>query len=262
MVELVVMFYNDRVTACLSTQVGCGLGCAFCATGQSGLVRNLTAGEIVRQAVEAARIARSAGARLSNVVFMGMGEPFQNWDNLWKAVRIINHADGLAIGARHITVSTVGIPHRIRDMARVPLQVGLAVSLHAPNDALRKAIMPVASKYPLQEVLDACRDYISATHRRVTFEYLMLRGFNDAPVHACQLADILDGMLCHVNLMPMNPVQGSLFEPSDPRSVARFKEMLLDRGIPCTVRVEMGQDIDAACGQLRAQRLADARVAS
>lgn len=261
LVELVVMFYSDRVSACLSTQVGCGLGCSFCATGQSGLVRNLGAGEMVRQVVEAARLARARGRRLSNLVFMGMGEPMQNWDNLWKAIGIISHSKGLAIGARHITVSTVGIPSRIRNMARVPFQVGLAVSLHAPNDALRRAIVPVAAKHSLRDVLDACRDYVALTHRRVTFEYVMLRGYNDAVSHARELAELLRGMLCHVNLIPMNPVVGSPYAPSHPSAVLRFRDVLTSEGIPCTVRLEMGRDIDAACGQLRARRLEYARPA-
>jgi 23S rRNA (adenine2503-C2)-methyltransferase len=260
LVEVVVMFYPQRVSACISTQVGCGLGCAFCATGQTGFVRNLTSGEIVRQVVEAARIARTSGRRLSNLVFMGMGEPMQNWDNLWKAISTINHPAGLAIGARHITVSTVGIPSRIRDMARVPLQVGLAVSLHAPNDALRRVIMPIAAKHPLSELLDACREYTAATRRRITFEYVMLRGFNDSPAHARELAELLRGMLCQVNLIPMNPVAGSPFQPSDRAVIQRFRDTLAAEGISCTVRAEMGQDIDAACGQLRARSLAHARA--
>ncbi len=253
-VELVVMVYADRVSACISTQVGCGLGCAFCATGISGLVRNLHCGEIVRQAVEAARVARDMGRRLNNLVFMGMGEPLQNWSNLWKAIFILNHPRGLSIGARHITVSTVGIPYRIREMADVPLQVGLAVSLHAPNDRLRRQIMPVATKYSIQEILDACRHYVQLTKRRVTFEYVLLRSFNDAPAHARELAGLLKGLLCHVNLIPVNPVEGAPFSPPPQEVTEEFREILAAHGIPCTVRAPMGLDIDAACGQLRARR--------
>ncbi len=256
-----------RTTVCISTQAGCAMGCLFCATGQSGLARNLSAGEIVAQALAAARwLGREepsgaprpdrAEGRLTNVVLMGMGEPLANYDRTWRALRILTDPDGFGLGARHITVSTVGLVPGIRRMAEEALQINLAVSLHAPNDALRDRLVPINRRYPIAEVMAAVRDYIERTHRRVTFEYALMKGVNDSPVLARELARLLRGVLCHVNLIPLNPVAESPYAPSTPEQAAAFQQILAAHGIPATLRVRRGIDIDAGCGQLR-RRLAD-----
>lgn len=279
-IETVLMLYDDvtgsgreRRTVCISTQAGCAMGCVFCATGQAGLARNLTAGEIVAQVLATARwLANdesanqpsaighqpSAISRLTNVVVMGMGEPFANYDRTWSALRTITDPDAFGLGARHITVSTVGLPQGIRKMAAEPLQVNLAVSLHAPNDALRSELLPVNQRYPIAEVLAAIQAYIAATNRRVTFEYALMAGINDLPALAVELAALLrplrsptGGTMCHVNLIPLNPVAESPYQPSTPEAAARFQQILERGGIPATVRMRRGIDIDAGCGQLR-----------
>ncbi len=298
-IETVLMRYDRRRTVCISTQVGCAMGCVFCATGQGGLARNLTSGEIVAQVLYAARHLAHAPAtelaedgaealssfsslgslpvqlapefpaekehpaiagrnRLTNVVVMGMGEPFANYERTWSALRTITDPAAFGLGARHITVSTVGLPHGIRKMAKEPLQVNLAVSLHAPNDALRSQLLPVNQRYPISEVMAAVREYIAATNRRVTFEYALMAGINDLPDLAVELAAWLKplrspsgGMMCHVNLIPLNPVTESPYQPSTPEAAAVFQRILERNGVPATVRMRRGIDIDAGCGQLR-----------
>ena len=278
-IETVLMFYDDtgasarpRRTVCISSQAGCAMGCVFCATGQAGLARNLSAGEIVAQALYAARWLRDplqdltglqfqdltglqrpvrSDDRLTNVVVMGMGEPLANYERAWQALRTINDPAGFNLGARHITLSTVGLPQGIRRMAGEPLQINLAVSLHAPNDALREKLVPVNSRYPIAELLAAVRDYIGRTNRRVTFEYALMAGINDMPALAYELAALLAGLLCHVNLIPLNPVAESPFQPATPHHAAAFQAILEQGGIPTTMRTRRGIDIDAGCGQLR-----------
>ena len=270
-IETVLMLYDERSTVCISTQAGCAMGCVFCATGQAGLARNLTAGEIVAQVLAAARwletddgrqtmddgsprvVGRqlSVGHRLTNIVVMGMGEPMANYDRTWDALRRITDPDAFGMGARHITLSTVGLPQGIRKMADEPLQINLAVSLHAPNDDLRTQLVPVNHRYPIAEVLAAVKDYIASTHRRVTFEVALMNGINDTPALARQLAGLLKGVLCHVNLIPLNPIAESPYQPSTPENAAAFQKILEVNRIPATVRMRRGIDIDAGCGQLR-----------
>ena len=242
----------------MSSQVGCGVGCPFCATGRSGLLRNLSAGEIVGQILFFAREVREregADARLTNVVFMGQGEPLANFRPVWKAIETLSSPEAFGLGARHLTISTSGLVPRTRALAEKPLQVGLAISLHAPDDALRDRLVPVNRKYPIGELMDACRYYVDKTNRRVSFEYVMIDGVNDSVEQAETLASLLHGFLGHVNLIPMNPVAESPFQPTPWKRVLAFEATLRRRGIPCTVRVERGDPIDAACGQLRARLL-------
>jgi 23S rRNA (adenine2503-C2)-methyltransferase len=261
---------KKRRTVCISTQAGCAMGCVFCATGQAGLARNLTTGEIVAQVLAAARwLAREdlsgvgrpdrSEQHLTNVVVMGMGEPLANYDHTWQALRTITDGDGFNLGARHITVSTVGLAPGIRRMIEEPLQVNLAVSLHAPNDALRGKLAPINSRYPIAEVMAAVRDYVGHTHRRATFEYALMDGINDSAALARELAILLRGLLCHVNLIPLNPVAESPYQPSTAGRAAAFQAILEAHGIPTTMRLRRGIDIDAGCGQLR-RRLAGGAV--
>ncbi|MBU6430011.1 MAG: 23S rRNA (adenine(2503)-C(2))-methyltransferase RlmN [Cyanobacteria bacterium REEB65] len=235
----------DRVTACISTQIGCAVGCVFCATGFSGFGRNVTAGEMVEQVV---RMQRDAGLRVSNVVFMGMGEPLLNYEETLKAVRLLNTEVG--IGMRHLTLSTSGIVPGIDRLAEERLQLTLAVSLHAPNDRLRDFLVPINRRYPLGDLKAAMRRYVEHTGRRVTVEYVMLRGVNDDLALARELSHYLDGLGAHVNLIPYNATDAE-FAPSPPRDVAAFREVLERSGRTVTVRVERGGEIAAACGQLR-----------
>lgn len=249
-IEAVLMAYRSgRRTACISTQAGCAMGCQFCATGQMGFERHLTRGEIVEQVVRYANLLRDRGERLSNVVLMGMGEPFHNYDAAVAAIRGIM-AD-VGIGARHITVSTVGLVPMIRRFAEEGLQVTLAVSLHAVDDAVRSGIMPINRRWPVQELIAACRDYVEATGRRVTFEWALIAGRNDDAATAHALGRLLSGLSCHVNLIPLNPTRGYDGQPTGEPDAARFVEVLAGHGVPATVRVRRGLDIDAGCGQLR-----------
>jgi len=261
LVETVLMFYPDRTTVCVSCQVGCAVGCAFCATGLGGLTRNLTAGEMVTQVIDAARRARAAGRSLTNIVMMGMGEPLQNYAATMKMVEILHDPRGLNFGARRITISTSGVVPRIDALASEPYQVNLAVSLHAPNDALRERLVPLNARYPVATVLDACRRYIATTGRRVSFEYALMRGINDSDDIARDLARLLAGMLCHVNIIPLNPVDLLPYERPDPAGVERFAALVRAGGIPTTVRYSRGVEIAAACGQLRGQEQATSGVA-
>ena len=264
LVETVLMLYPDRATVCVSCQVGCAVGCAFCATGLGGLARNLTAGEIVAQVVGAARQAKERGRTLTNIVMMGMGEPFHNYDETMKFIGIVHDPDGLNLGARRITISTSGVVPKILQLATEPLQVNLAVSLHSPNDELRSRLMPINDRYPIADLMAAIRAYIEQTGRRVSFEYALMRGINDSDEIALQLADLLRGILCHVNIIPLTPVDVLPYERPDPAGIERFAATLEQAGIPTTVRYSRGLEIDAACGQLRAkaERLREDQTAS
>lgn len=248
-VESVWMRYADgRRSACVSTQVGCGMGCTFCATGLSGLGRNLTAGEITDQVHV---MQQDQGERVSHVVFMGMGEPLANLEATVRAVRLLNAPYGVGVGIRRITVSTVGLVPQIVRLAELRLGFTLAVSLHAPEDELRSQLVPINRRYPLAQLLDACRVYVARTGRRVTFEYVLLEGVNDAPEHARLLGQRLKGLRCHVNLIPWNPVPSLPYRRPGVQRVRAFARVLHAQGIPVTVRIERGTDIQAACGQLR-----------
>jgi 23S rRNA (adenine2503-C2)-methyltransferase len=254
LVETVLMLYPDRATVCVSCQVGCAVGCAFCATGLGGLARNLSTGEMVAQAVGAARRARERGRsrELTNLVMMGMGEPFHNYAETMTFVAVLNDPAGMGFGARRITISTSGVVPAIRKLAGEPWQVNLAVSLHAPDDAVRDQLVPLNRKHPIAELMATVRDYIAQTGRRVSFEYALMRGINDADETARALADLLRGTLCHVNVIPLNPVDVLPYERPDPAGIERFAAILRDAGIATTVRYSRGLEIDAACGQLRA----------
>jgi 23S rRNA (adenine2503-C2)-methyltransferase len=259
--ETVLMLYPGRATVCVSCQVGCAVGCAFCATGLMGLTRNLGAGEMVAQVVGAAREARRRGRELTNIVMMGMGEPLQNYAETMKFINIIHDPHGLDIGARRITVSTSGVVPRIDALAAEPLQLNLAVSLHAPGDELRSKLVPINRRYSIATLMAAVDRYIAQTRRRVSFEYALMRGINDSDQTARDLADLLRGRLCHVNIIPLNPVDVLPYERPNAEGIERFAEILRAAGIPSTVRYSRGLDIDAACGQLRAKEL-DLPVAS
>jgi 23S rRNA (adenine2503-C2)-methyltransferase len=246
-VETVLMHYPDRSTVCVSSQAGCAMGCGFCATGQAGYSRNLSVGQILEQVVAARRAARHR--RLSNVVFMGMGEPFANYDRVMQAVRRI--VADLGIGARHVTVSTVGLVPQILTFAEEGLQVGLAVSLHAANDELRSKLVPVNKRHQLDDLIAACQLFRERTGRRVSFEWAMIDGVNDSLADADELAERAAQARAHVNLIPLNPTPGWPAVGSPPGRIAAFARRLADQGVEVTVRANRGTDIDAACGQLR-----------
>jgi 23S rRNA (adenine2503-C2)-methyltransferase len=271
LIETVMMRYEsdghrrNRKTACISTQAGCALGCTFCATGQQGFRRNLTVGEIVAQVIEMQRIAyaedeeqvesgkRSKGELqgVTNVVFMGMGEPLANYRNTVNAIRVLNDNQGLNIGARHITVSTVGLIPQILQLADEELQINLAISLHAPDNHTRSQTMPVNKRYPVEELIRACHKYADKTGRRIFFEYVLLKEQNDSVEQAQKLGRLLNGLHCHVNLIPVNPTKLGPFERTDLTQAKAFQGGLMQYGIPSTVRMEKGIDINAGCGQLR-----------
>ncbi|MNX19298.1 putative dual-specificity RNA methyltransferase RlmN [compost metagenome] len=247
MIESVLMPTDYGLSVCVSTQIGCAVKCAFCATGLSGFQRNLSAGEIVEQVVQ---MQRECGDRVTNVVFMGMGEPLHNYDATLKAVNLLNHEVG--IGMRHLTVSTSGVVPGIEKLAEENLQLTLAFSLHAPNDKLRDYLVPLNRRYNLAALKQALRDYHDKTHRRITLEYVMLGGVNDTPDLAREMAEWMRGLHVHVNLIPYNATDAD-FKPSRPQDIKTFAKILEDAGFPTTVRVERGADIAAACGQLRRQ---------
>lgn len=247
-VEGVLMKYEHGMSACISTQVGCRMGCTFCASAPLGLVRSLTAGEMLAQIL---LMGRDADVRVSHVVLMGIGEPFDNYDAVMRFLRCANHEEMLGISSRRLTVSTCGIVPQILRFADEGMSVNLSVSLHAPNDAVRMETMPVARSWPMEELLAACWTYVEKTGRRVTFEYSLIAGVNDSQVAATELADRLAGRLCHVNLIPVNTVPGTGYDKSNRRTILQFQEILTRRGIAATVRRELGSDIMAACGQLR-----------
>jgi 23S rRNA (adenine2503-C2)-methyltransferase len=247
-IESVLMRYKYGLSVCISSQVGCRMGCKFCASTKAGFVRNLTAGEMLGQILY---IGKDAAERIGNVVIMGIGEPFDNYDNVMKFLRLIHHPDGLNMGYRHLTISTCGLLPEIEKFTRENMQVNLSISLHAPNDSLRKEMMPIGSKYSIDKLISACKIYTELTKRRITFEYAMISGVNDSAEAALELASRLRGMLCHVNLIPVNPVSGTGLNQSNRKSMDDFKAILEKSGIETTIRRELGSDINAACGQLR-----------
>jgi len=249
-IESVLMRYPDRATVCVSSQAGCAMACTFCATGQAGFDRHLTVGEILEQVVRARSRAAADGQRLSNVVFMGMGEPFANYERTWSAVERIH--DDLGLGARHLTLSTVGVVPGIRRLTEASLPVNLAVSLHLANDAERNELVPINKRYPLAVLAEACRNYVDTTHRRLSFEWALIEGTNDTERHAVELADYARPLRAHVNLIPLNPTPGYAVRGTPPDRVRAFADRLAVLGINATVRRTRGTDIDAACGQLRA----------
>lgn len=264
-IEAVLMRYDPssqqrgRRTVCVSTQVGCAVGCPFCATGKLGLAGNLTAGEIVEQVLHFTRCVRDAegpAARITNVVFMGMGEPFQNYDAVRRAIELLHDRAGPNIGARHMTVSTSGMAPQIRRFAHEPWQVGLAVSLHAADDRKRDLLVPLNRRYPLAELIEAVRYYQSITNRQVTFEWALIEGVNDSPEDARALAALCVGLDVHVNVIPMNPVADAPYQRPPYERTKAFQRLLRDLGLSNTLRVERGVDIAAACGQLRAKQVA------
>jgi len=252
-IETVLMRYeNGRNTVCVSSQVGCPLGCLFCATGRMGFKRNLETEEIIEQVLFFARYLKKEKEYVNNVVFMGMGEPFLNYDNVMAAIRIINsQTEGLGIGSRHISISTVGITQGIEKLANEPLQINLAISLHAPNNELRSKIVPQNKKYPIEKIMASVKKYLAKTGRKVMFEYIMIKGLNDLPEHAVQLASLvkkLDKKLCMVNLISYNPT--GFFDASPQETIKKFKDILHKAGVETTQRYKFGSDIKAACGQL------------
>ena len=263
-IETVAMYYpasatsKMRCTLCLSTQVGCAIGCPFCTTGRQGFERNLSPGEIIDQVLYfARRLARqNEEAKITNIVFMGMGEPLANYDAVWQAIERLNAPWGFGLGSRHFTVSTIGLVPRISQLSREKLQVGLAISLHAPDNALRNKLVPINKTYPLEILLPVCQKYVELTGRRISFEYALFQGINDSPEQARKLGVLLRGLNCHINLIPANMNINSEFKPSSPKQVSAFRSELEHCHIKSTIRAGRGLDIDAGCGQLRSKILA------
>ena len=248
--ETVLMFQDYGLSICVTSQLGCNMGCRFCASGLLKKKRNLKTSEIVDQILQ---VQKENEERISNIVIMGIGEPFDNYENVMDFISIVNDDFGLGIGARKITISTCGIVPKIREFADEQSQVNLAVSLHAPNDALRNEIMPINQAYPIAELIDALKYYLSKNNRRLTFEYILLKDINDTKEHALELVHLIRGMNAYVNLIPYNPVSEHGYQPSDLKTSLAFYDTLMKNNIQCTLRKEQGQDIDAACGQLRAK---------
>ncbi|MFC3769985.1 23S rRNA (adenine(2503)-C(2))-methyltransferase RlmN [Paenibacillus sp. GCM10012303] len=256
-IETVVMKHSYGNSVCVTTQVGCRIGCTFCASTLGGLKRNLSAGEIVAQIVKAQQLLDATGERVSSIVIMGIGEPFENYDAMLKFLKLMIHEKGLNIGARHITVSTSGIVPNIHRFADENMQINLAISIHAPNDELRSKLMPVNRRYPFAELIEACKYYLHTTGRRITFEYALMGGVNDKAEHAQELAVVLKEMLplVHVNLIPVNFVMERDFKRTERDDIFAFQRILEKHNIPATIRREQGSDIAAACGQLRAKHM-------
>jgi 23S rRNA (adenine2503-C2)-methyltransferase len=250
LIEAVLMRYDKRRTLCISSQAGCAMGCVFCATGQMGFRNHLSSGQIVAQVMYFARQLKAEKLSVTNIVVMGMGEPFHNYENTLAAIDRLNDSEGFNLGARRFTISTVGLVPMIRRFADEKRQVNLAISLHAADDALRLSMMPVNRKYPIDEVLDACRYYVEKTGRRITFEWALINGVNDTPAQAQLLARKLHGLLCHVNAIPLNPTAGFHGQATTRERSEKFKAVLEGAGIACTVRLRRGIDIQAGCGQL------------
>ncbi len=248
LIESVLMHYHHGNSVCISSQAGCRMGCRFCASTLDGLARSLRPSEMLDQIY---RIQKHSGERVSNVVVMGSGEPFDNYDNFIRFEELLTDENGLNISARNLTVSTCGLVPRIYDLAELKLQLTLAISLHAPDDEMRKTLMPIANKYSIEEIMKACRHYIEQTGRRVTFEYSLVKGQNDSMECARKLIGLVKGMNCHINLIPVNPIKERYFRQTEMADVNKFKNMLEKNGINVTIRREMGRDIDGACGQLR-----------
>ncbi len=250
LIEAVLMRYDRRRTLCISTQAGCAMGCKFCATGQMGFRRHLTSGEIVAQVMHYARLLAGEALTVSNIVVMGMGEPFHNYEGTMQAIDRLNDPNGFRFGARRITISTVGLVPMIKRFGEENRQVNLAISLHAAEDELRSSMLPVNKRYPIEAVLEACREYVHKTGRRVTFEWALINGVNDTPEQATRLAKLLKGLLCHVNAIPLNPTHGYTGQATTPERARIFKKTLEQAGIPCTIRLRRGIEIQAGCGQL------------
>lgn len=255
LLESVLMVFDYGNSICVSTQVGCNMGCSFCASGLTKKQRDLTAGEIVGQVMAVQKELDKEGRRLSHIVVMGTGEPFDNYEQVMNFLKTVNHDRGLAIGSRHITLSTSGVVPRIIEFANGHYQYNLAISLHAPNDELRSQLMPVNKAYPLDQLMEALDYYTQENNRRLTFEYILLKGVNDQPVHARQLAKLLKGMNCYVNLIPYNAVDEHGFQSVSRQEAMKFYDILKKSGIGVTIRKEHGSDIDAACGQLRIKEM-------
>lgn len=251
-IETVLMEYKHGFSICISSQIGCKMGCKFCASTGIPFIRNLTPGEIVEQILA---VERDTGIKISNIVFMGIGEPLDNYDNVIKAIRIINNPKGLNIGARHISISTSGIVPNIYRLAEENIQCTLSISLHSADNKKRSEMMPVNNAYNIGELIKACKDYINMTNRRISFEYALAKDDNDNLDDAKKLVKLLKGMLCHVNLIPINKIENGKYSKSTNENIIRFRDFLNDNGIVATIRRELGSDIDAACGQLRRQNL-------
>lgn len=252
LIESVLMKQHYGNSICVTTQVGCNIGCSFCASGQLAKKRDLTSGEIIAQVMQTEKL---LGERINYVVVMGIGEPMDNYDNLTKFLTTINHPKGLAIGARHITVSTSGIVPKIKEYAHFPLQVNLAISLHAPNNKIRTSLMKINQAYPIEQVIDAIKYYLKVANRRVTIEYILIDGVNDMPEVALELAALLRGLNVYVNLIPYNEVTEAPYKRSKKENQLKFYDVLMKQHIQVTLRKEQGHDINAACGQLRSQHL-------
>lgn len=251
-IETVLMSYHHGYSICVSSQIGCKMGCKFCASTGINFIRSLTSGEIVEQIIA---VEQDQNIRISNVVFMGIGEPLDNYDNVVNAIHIINNPKGLNIGARHISVSTSGLVPKIYQLADENIQCTLSISLHATNNEKRSAMMPVNNAYPIEELIKACKDYIAKTNRRISFEYALAKDNNDNLDDAKELVKLLKGMLCHVNLIPINKIENGQYSKSTNENIMKFRDYLNDHGIVATIRRELGSDIDAACGQLRRKNL-------
>nr|WP_330392597.1 23S rRNA (adenine(2503)-C(2))-methyltransferase RlmN [Geosporobacter subterraneus] len=255
-IECVLMRYDYGNTLCVSCQVGCRMGCSFCASTLEGVIRNLSAGEILDQVLI---VQKDLGDRISNIVLMGSGEPFDNFQEVMKFLDIINHPEGLNISLRNITISTCGLVPQIKVLADQKPQVTLAISLHASNDELRSQMMPVNKRYPLQELIKACRYYIEKTNKRITFEYALIQNVNDTEHHARELGELLKSLICHVNLIPLNKVSEREYTAPNKEGIKKFQQILKQKGIEATIRRELGSDINAACGQLRRRYLKEQR---
>ena len=251
-IETVLMSYHHGFSICVSSQIGCKMGCKFCASTGINFIRNLSSGEIVEQILA---VEQDTGYRISNVVLMGIGEPLDNYDNVVNAIHIINNPKGLNIGARHISLSTSGLVPKIYKLAEENIQCTLSISLHATNNKKRSSMMQVNDAYPIEELIKACKDYIEKTHRRISFEYALAKDNNDNIEDAKELVKLLKGMLCHVNLIPINKIENGKFDKSSNENIIKFRDYLNDHGIVATIRRELGSDIDAACGQLRRKNL-------
>lgn len=251
-IETVLMSYHHGYSICVSSQIGCKMGCKFCASTGINFIRNLTSGEIVEQIIA---VEQDTGVRISNIVFMGIGEPLDNYENVVNAIRIINNSKGLNIGARHISISTSGLVPKIYRLAEENIQCTLSISLHATNNEKRSSMMPVNKSYPIEELIKACKDYIVKTNRRISFEYALAKDNNDNLQDAKELVKLLKGMLCHVNLIPINKIENGIYSKSTNENIIKFRDYLNENGIVATIRRELGSDIDAACGQLRRKNL-------
>jgi len=249
-IEAVLMTYDVRRTLCISTQAGCAMDCVFCATGQMGFMRNLTSGEIIEQVLYYARQLKAEGEHVTNVVFMGMGEPFHNYQATMDAIDRLNDPQGFRLGERKFTISTVGLVPMMQKFADEKRQINLAISLHAANDELRSSLLPVNLRYPIGELVAACRNYVNKTNRRITFEWALIRGINDSENDARELAKLIQGFICHVNVIPLNPTKKFSGKATTHQEAMAFQAVLIQAGIPCTIRLRRGIDIAAGCGQL------------